>query len=972
MSRLYLIDSMSLVFRAYYAMQRGRPLTAPNGEPTGAVFGFANILTSLIEKEKIDYIACVFDTKEPTFRHKMYEPYKANRQAFPEDLVPQMARIKELIDLLGIKRIEMPGFEADDIIGTLATEGERKGVDVLCVTSDKDYYQLVDSRVRLLKPSSGSDYEQHGEKECYDKFGVEPSKVIDVLALIGDTSDNIPGVKGVGDKTAIPLIQEFGSLEALYENIEKINKAGLKTKLIENRDMAFLSKELVTIHRTMDIGFGFEECKMNEPDYSALDHLLETLNFRTLRVKYQQKSGVASGNVSPSSSGDTIIDSQPSTSQESVPSIPLKTIRDIEHEYILVDSPDKLSAMVTELSAADTLAFDLETTSLDAMQCEIVGVALSAQKGRAYYIPIPPHDIETSNNRAYIQRPIPPAPLVREMSLFDDEPTQEITYVQHPTITSDELKDILPQKISALLTNPAINKVGQNAKYDALILKRYGIEVEPITFDSMLASYVLNPDSSHGMDAMAQKWLGYSPISITTLIGTKKSEQISMRDVEITKVAEYAAEDADVTFQLCELLSQQLSAETKLDSLARGVEFPVMKVLTQMEFNGIAIDTSKLSDISVHIKEETESLRAKIFTESGGIEFNIDSPKQIGEVLFERLKIPAIKKNKTGYSTDASVLSELAQSFPIAQHILEYRGLQKLQNTYVEALPRMINPRTGRIHTTYNQTIAGTGRLSSVEPNLQNIPIRTALGRSIRTAFVPQAKDAVILSADYSQIELRIMAHVCNDETLTNAFINGHDIHKATAANLFGVELADVTSDMRRIAKTVNFGIMYGQGAFGLAGQLGVPQGEARSIITQYFERYASIKKYMDDTIHHAELHGYAETMMGRRKWYPDITSKNRNIKSAAERAAINMPIQGTAADMMKIAMITLHDAMKQYKFRSLMMLQVHDELVFEVMPGELDDLRSLVKETMESALPLGRVPVLVETGVGMNWDEAH
>lgn len=971
MSRLYLIDSMSLVFRAYYAMQRGRPLTAPNGEPTGAVFGFANILTSLIEKEKIDYIACVFDTKEPTFRHKMYEPYKANRLAFPEELVPQLARIKELIDLLGIKRIEMPGFEADDIIGTLATEGERKGVDVLCVTSDKDYYQLVDSRVRLLKPSSGADYEQHGEKECYDKFGVEPTKVIDVLALIGDTSDNIPGVKGVGDKTAIPLIQEYGSLEALYDNIENISKASLKAKLIEHRDMAFLSKELVTIHRTMDIGFGFEECKMNEPNYTALNHLLEELNFKTLRTKYHQKSGATSTSSSATNSSESVLENNSTASPESVPTIPLKTIRDVEHSYQLVDTDEQLKSMFDELSTATTLAFDLETTSLDAMQCEIVGVALSSQKGRAFYIPIPSHNAHPSSDTPYI-RSIPPAPRVQEMSLFDDEPTvPETTPLELNTSTSG-VSDILPQEVVSLLTNLAINKVGQNAKYDALILKRYGVEVEPITFDSMLASYVLNPDSSHGMDAMAQRWLQYSPVSITTLIGTKKSEQISMRDVEVSRVAEYAAEDADVTFQLCELLSDKLVAEPKLDSLARAIEFPVTKVLTQMEFNGVAIDTSKLSDISVHIKEETAIYREKIFKESGGIEFNIDSPKQIGEVLFERLKIPAIKKNKTGYSTDASVLSELAHSFPIAQYILEYRGLQKLQNTYVEALPRMINPHTRRIHTTYNQTIAGTGRLSSVEPNLQNIPIRTELGRSIRTAFVPQAKDAVILSADYSQIELRIMAHVCNDETLTNAFINGHDIHKATAANLFGVELNDVTSDMRRIAKTVNFGIMYGQGAFGLAGQLGIPQGEARAIISQYFERYASIKKYMDDTIHHAELHGYVETMMGRRKWYPDITSKNRNIKASAERAAINMPIQGTAADMMKIAMINLHQAMKHHKFRSLMMLQVHDELVFEVMPGELDDLRSLVKETMESALPLGRVPVLVETGVGMNWDEAH
>jgi len=764
-------------------------------------------------------------------------------------------------------------------------------------------------------------------------------------------------------------VQQYGTLENIYEHLEEITKASLKQKLIDNREMAFLSKTLVTIDRQVPIELDFHQCKMQTPDFAKLDSLFETLNFKTMRLKWQQKSG---GVITPAQPQQSVTQpvQQEQTPEEALPQ--LQTIQDIPHNYILVHDESGLQAMMEDLRTAKQLAIDLETTSLDAMQCDIVGISVCAKQGKAYYISVdgalPPalqpntfagENLAATNNVS----------ADATINMFaEPQPEYKTTETTPQGLHTPHVLDTM----RPLLEGTEYEKWGQNIKFDSLILKRYGIDVTPITFDSMLASYVLNPDQLHGMDALAQKWMGYSPISITTLIGAKKSTQISMRDVDVERVAEYAAEDADVTYKLCTLLSEQLANNEKLNNLARTIEIPLVPVLRDMEFNGIAVDTGRLSVISEHIRRETAIVREKIITETGGIEFNIDSTKQLGEVLFDRLKLPVIKKNKTGYSTDVQVLTELSESFPIASMILEYRQMQKLQSTYVEALPRMLNPNTKRVHTTYNQTVASTGRLASTDPNLQNIPIRSELGRSIRTAFVAQAPNAVILSADYSQIELRIMAHVCGDETLINAFKHGHDIHKATAANLFGVDLDVVSSDMRRIAKTVNFGIMYGQGAFGLARQLGIGNNEAKEIITNYFARYSRIKNYIEQSIHQAEVNGYVETLCGRRRYFPDITSKNRNIKSAAERTAVNTPIQGTAADMIKLAMINIHATMKSLHMKSLMMLQVHDELVFEAMPDEVSELTALVKETMEAALPLGDVPVLVETGTGNNWDEAH
>ncbi len=945
MSRIFLIDSMGLVFRAYHALSR-LGLQTPSGEPTSAVFGFASIIGSLIEREQPDYIAAVFDTKEPTFRHKLYDNYKANRQSFPEELVPQLGRIKELIDALGICRIELPGFEADDIVGTLARMGAEKGMEVLCITSDKDYFQLVGNNINVLRPGKdASEYDIYGREEVLQKFGVYPENVIDYLALIGDSSDNVPGVKGIGEKSALPLIEKFGTLEQLYERLHEVEKESIRTKLADSRDMAFLSKELVTIHQHVPIEISLEDCCRREPDKSVLDALLTTLNFTSLRKKWGTFQAAPLEQI---------------TDSEGVPTEPtVRRIGDVPHEYKLVATNEDLNAMMIDLQVAQILSFDLETTSLDVMRCSIVGIALSSSEGRGYYI-------ATNEDKTLSVAFDSPKPVDTTGSMFD-APKEEVSVPEQPTGEHG-----LPLKFVLIHLKPflegAMQKIGQNAKFDTVILKRFGINVSPVTFDTMLASYILNPDMQHGMDALARHWMNYSPIPISDLIGEKK--QGSMRDVPLEKVAEYAAEDADVTLKLRNILHAELTKQGLL-KFAERVEFPLVEVLTEMESNGIAIDTGALSVISEKIKIAVVELRTKIFHEAG-VEFNIDSPKQVGEILFEKMMIPTGKKTKTGYSTDVSVLSELSESYPVAGMILEHRQLQKLQSTYVESLPKMVNAQTGRIHTTYNQTIAGTGRLSSVEPNLQNIPIRSEIGRSIRKAFVSQAEGALLLSADYSQIELRVIAHVCGDETLTNAFINGLDIHTATAAALFGLEIKDVTSAQRRIAKTVNFGIMYGQGSFGLSQQLSISRSEAKNIIDQYFEKYPRIKNYIEATKESAREKGYVSTLLGRRRYFSNITSKNATVRQAAERAAINMPIQGTAADMMKLAMIAVHKAMKAKNLKSKMLLQIHDELVFEVMDGEMDELSALVKSCMESALPLGKVPVLVELGTGKNWDEAH
>lgn len=928
-NELFLLDAMSLVFRAFYAMIRGgRPLRAPTGEPTGAVFGYVNMLTALLERYTPQYIACVFDTKEPTHRHDAYAEYKAHRQPFPEELVPQLDRIKEITDALGIVRIELPGYEADDIIGTLASRAECQGYMVWCVTSDKDFYQLVSDRIKLLKPNGGgSDYEVHGIEQCRQRFGVEPEQVVDVLALMGDTSDNIPGVRGIGEKIARWLIEQYGTLEQIYEHLHELKKPSIRAALERGKEAAFLSRELARIHRDVTLPIDVSDCIRRPPDPEQLFALFDTLGFRQLKARWESILGMA-------------------TASHQAPS--LATLDDLEHHYQTVNTLDTLQALVQEIEhAAEVLTIDIETTSLDPMTCYVVGIALSFGRGdsnqrRAWYIPTADADCAS------------PA------TLFD---RAEHHHCGLP------IEDVIAA-LKPLLERESLPKWGQNLKFDALILRRYGVDIRPVGFDAMLASYVLDPDAQHGMDALAERWLGYKPIPISALIGERGKSQQSMRSVAIETVSRYACEDADVTFQLCVRLGKELTQTPALDCIARELEFPLIRVLRDMEFNGVAIDVAQLGTLQQELTAETERLRNLIWKEAG-VEFNIDSPKQLGEVLFEKMHLPVLKHTKSGYSTDASVLTELAMSYPIAHHILEYRQLQKLRSTYVEALPRMVNPRSGRIHTTFSQTITSTGRLSSAEPNLQNIPIRTELGRAIRRAFIAQQSSWKIFSADYSQIELRIMAHISGDDALRSAFRQGKDIHTATAAALFGVPESDVDATMRRTAKTVNFGIMYGLGEFGLAQRLGIPRREAKKIIESYFARYPGIAAYIEQTLEFARQHGYVETLLGRRRYFRDISSKNANIRAAAERAAINMPIQGTAADMIKRAMIAIHAAMEQRRMRSMMILQVHDELVFEVPPDEHEAIAEIVPYYMEHALPLGDVPIVVNTAFGTSWEES-
>lgn len=904
-------------------------LNDSNGLPTGAIFAFANIITRLLEDYKPDKIAVVYDTSAPTFRHEMDASYKANRAEFPEELVTQLPRIKEMVELMGIQQMELSGYEADDIIGTLAKQASNHKQKTFCITSDKDYFQLVDDYVKVLRPSTtpkGTEIQLIDYEQVKEKFGVNPSQVVEVQALIGDSIDNVPGVKGIGEKTAIPLIQEYGNLEGLYENIDKIEKKAVKEKLISGKEDAFHSRELVTMHFSVPIEESHLDCELKKTNFIGLDEFFRNAGFKTLRVKWAEKNS------------DKIYKIE-TTDEETT-----KDIKSEKRDYKLIDTWEKFNLMYDEIASSEILSFDLETSSLDRDTCEIVGIALSNKINTGYYV------ATTSSKTSY-----------NNLDLFTTN--NELEFQALPII------EVL-EKLKLILENEKINKIGQNCKFDTYILYRYGVDVNPIEFDSMLASYVLNPDNKHNMDDLSMKWLNYKTIPIKSLIGEKKAGQKSMKDLDPKEISDYACEDADIALKLREILLPELEKTGQI-KLAREVEFPTVTVLTKMESNGIAIDTEVLKEISEKISIRSKELTKAIFEEAGQ-EFNIDSPKQLGGILFDKMGLPVIKQTKTGYSTDVEVLTQLEKDFPIAQHLMEYRTITKLKSTYVDALPKLINPKTGRIHTTYNQTVAATGRLSSTDPNLQNIPIKTKLGKEVRKAFIPGNSNSVILSADYSQIELRIMAHICNDATLTNAFINGHDIHSATAAILYGIDIQKVDSDMRRVAKTVNFGIMYGLGAFGLSQRLSIPRKEAQSIIENYFDKYAGIKKYIDETIHSTEMNGYAETLSGRRRYFSDIKSSNRTLKQQAERAAINLPIQGTASDMIKISMIKIHNELEKRNLKSLMMLQVHDELVFEVPNNELEEVKQIVKSNMENALPLGSVPVVAEYGIGTNWFEAH
>lgn len=940
MPRFFMIDGMSLVFRAYHAMYRSG-LTNNDGEPTGAVFGFANILTSLLDKYDPKHILVVYDTSAPTFRNDMYDAYKANRAEFPEDLVPQLLKIKEMMKLFGIPQMELDGFEADDLIATLANKASEKEIDSYCLTSDKDYYQLVTDHIKILKPATkGGGLEVVDYPEVREKFGVRPDQVIDVQALIGDSVDNIPGVKGIGIKTAFPLIEKYESLEGVYENIDEIRSKSVKAKLIEHKEMAFLSKQLVTLKKDCPIEFNFDEYVFKDTKFDELDKFFAHEGFRTLRSKWFDRSG-------KSSMSDMPIDNDSSE---------LETIDSIDNNYRMVFTNQELVDLVAEIEKHDVLSVDLETSGLNKNECNIVGIALSFKEKTGYYIPV------IDNSELELIKP-------ENKSLFEQEEIDETQFNRKLRADKSLSVKYVIDMLRPILESDKIGKCGQNIKFDQYILMRYNVLIAPIVFDSMIASYVLNPDEKLNLDALSEKWLGYKPVSIKSLIGDKKKDQKSMADLDPEEVSEYACEDADLALRLKNKMEPSLLG-TEQEKLAYEIEFPTITVLNKMEMAGVSIDTDALEDLQAEISKRIDKLEEQIYDEAEE-QFNINSPKQLSEIMFEKMGIPAVKKTKTGYSTNEQVLSQLAPMHTIAEHVLDYRQLTKLQSTYVESLPRMVFEGTNKIHTTYNQAVASTGRLSSTDPNLQNIPIRSDLGKKVRKAFIP-SEGNILLAADYSQVELRIMAFVCGDEKMLQGFINGDDIHAATAAVLNDIPQEDVTQDMRRIAKTVNFGIMYGLGAYGLAERLGISRGDAKDIIDNYKEKYHGIIKYMDDTVDSARIKGYAETLCGRRRYFPNINSSNKMLKNADERAAINMPIQGTASDMLKIAMINIDKEMTVREMKSKMILQVHDELVFDVVQSELDELRELVIEKMRTALPLGDVPVVVDTGTGINWFEAH
>jgi DNA polymerase-1 len=928
--RLYLLDGMALAYRAYYAFIQ-HPLINSKGENTSAVYGFVMFLNRILSQEYPDHIAVVFDTAKPTFRHEAYPEYKATRQKMPEDMSPQIGIIKEVIRAYNIPVIELEGYEADDIMGTLARRAEKEGVLTFLVTSDKDFMQLVTEKIKIYKPGKqGTDVEVVSFKEVKDKFGVTPDKVVDVLGLTGDSSDNVPGVPGIGEKTAIPLIQQYGSIENVYKNIDQIPQKGLKTKLETNKELAFLSKKLVTIDTNTPISIDFHSLRAGQEDTEKLSRLFETLEFKSLLNKLM--------------TGTAAKESSPEPAEESFPP-PEESLSDIktdEHIYSMITTEKEFRKLISKLSKAKEFVFDTETTSTDALHAELVGISFSLRSKEAVYISVLAENPKTGNE------------------LFNH---------MNPHATSEGIEAKMAcSALRPILENPKTRKIGHNIKYDILVLSRYGIHIDGPIFDTMVGSYILRADARHNMDDAAKEYLKYKTVSYTDLTGSGK-EQKGIRDVDLQALSEYSCEDADITFRLYETMKPKLE-EFGMYKLCEEIEFPLVSVLGRMERSGVAIDVQFLGSMSKELELQLQNLTNDIHKMAGS-PFNINSTQQLGDVLFNKLKLPPVRKTKTGFSTDVGVLEALQHQHPIIDRLLEYRQLSKLKSTYVDALPQIMDPKTGRVHTSFNQTIAATGRLSSSDPNLQNIPIRTELGRSIRKAFVPGAKNSLILSADYSQIELRVMAHISGDEGLTEAFRNKEDIHATTAAKVFGVALREVTRDMRRKAKEVNFGIMYGIGPFGLSSRLEITQAEAKDIISRYFERFPKVKQYINDTISRARTDGYVSTLLGRRRYLPDLRSANQNIRSNAERQAINMPIQGTAADMIKLAMVNIDKAITKKKLASTMILQVHDELVFEIRKSEESVMRALVEKEMGNALKLS-VPVEVETGVGKNWLEAH
>lgn len=926
--KLFLLDGMALIYRAYFALSKTPRITS-NGLNTGAIMGFTNTLLEILKNQKPSHLAVVFDTEAPTARHIEFEAYKAHREKMPEDLSASIPYIFKLITGFNIPIITKDGYEADDIIGTLAKKAEKNGFTVYCMTPDKDFGQLVSENIFIYKPARmGNGAEIQGVKEILEKWEVsDVNQVIDILGLWGDAVDNIPGIPGIGEKTAKKLIQEFGSIENIIANADKLK--GKQRENVENyAEQGLISKKLATILLDVPVELEEEKLLIEEPNKDILEPLFIELEFRTLgkRVFGEMANSTES---SKTTTGQMDLFSLPQDVQmieEENYAGPVNNLENTPHEYILVNTKEKQEALAAQLSTRTSFCFDTESTGLDANLADIVGLSFSFEKGKAYYIPTP----------------------------TDRQQAQEVINIFKPILENDQ-----------------IEKIGQNIKYDILLLARYQVAVKGPIFDTMLAHYLIDPDTRHGMDVLAENYLNYKPLSITELIGSKGKKQGNMRDVELDLIKEYASEDADITLQLKEIFKPLLE-ETNTLSLANEVEFPLVYVLAEIERNGVRIDIDALQQFSKNLETDIRLLEQTIY-EKAGVNFNIASPKQLGEVLFDKLKLdPKAKKTKTGqYKTGEDVLLALAYKSDIVQDILNFRQLQKLKSTYVDALPELINADTGLIHTSYNQAVAATGRLSSTNPNLQNIPIRTERGREVRKAFIPRHENNVILSADYSQIELRLIAELSKDPNMMEAFTSGHDIHRATAARVYGLELEEVTSDQRRNAKAVNFGIIYGQSAFGLSQSLAIPRKEAAEIIDQYFIQYAGIKKYMSEVLEFAKENGYVETILKRRRYLRDINSANMTVRGFAERNAINAPIQGSAADLIKIAMLGIQKEIEEQGLSGKMIMQVHDELVFDVPENEVSIFKEIIQTKMTGAIKT-EIPLVVEIGQGKNWLEAH
>lgn len=894
---LYLIDGYALIYRSYFAFARN-PLRTSSGEETGATFGMANFLVKLLDERQPDYLGVILDSREPTFRHQQFPDYKATREKMPDELKAQLPRIQQLFKAFRVPVLEIPREEADDVIGTLARRGAEGGLDVFIVSGDKDFYQLIDDHVKLLNPGRGG-VAAVGEEvvdvtNAADKFGVGPDQVTDILGLMGDSSDNIPGVPGVGIKTARKLVTEWGSVEELYANLDQAGTPKLRQRLTEHRDAALMSKDLVTIRTDVEVELDLNALRLEEPDTIRAGELFAELEFQPLLQRFGGR------------------DSQVLA----------------EARYRVVETGAALDELAAELSATERWTVDVETTSLDPLTAEIVGLAFGVAPGQARYVPV------------------------------GDTRERSVSLAQ------------VVSTLGPLLEDPEQAKIGHNVKYDMLVLDNHGISLDGVRADTKLAAYLLDPARrSYSLDVLALELLGHKTTTyeeVTKPAGDK--EALPLIDVDVEAVANYACEDADVTLRLAERLLPELE-DKGLMELFVTVELPLIRVLADIERHGVALDRDFFVAMSERMSAELETIERECYILAGE-EFNLNSPRQLSSILFEKLELPVIKRTKTGYSTDAEVLETLATEHDLPRRLIEYRELAKLKSTYVDALPAATHPVTGRLHTNWNQTVTSSGRLSSSDPNLQNIPVRTPLGREIRRGFVPSEDGWVLFVSDYSQIELRILAHLSQDENLLAAFRSGRDIHRETSALVFGLDPADVDSDLRNRAKEVNFGVVYGMGPFGLARRLGIPRDEAKAFIDGYFARFPGVKRFQEDTIARAREQGFVTTLFGRRRYLPEIGSKNFNIRSFAERVAINSPIQGTAADVLKVAMIRIHERLNSEPLRARMLLTVHDELVFEVERDASDALEALVREEMEGAIDLD-VPVVVETGIGSTWYDA-